>query len=139
VTAGPYGAAPLERAAEAVQRQRDRWAVINQLVTTPIPWSPPAEVDDTVPLSDDWAEVLVQTAAFVHVRASSFRCLGYTTLSSGRARCGRCGWGMTARMGDVGSAGSARFGYAAIARVGQAIALAVDEVVQALFEAVLAC
>jgi hypothetical protein len=36
-----------------------------------------------------------------------------------------------------GHPGSARFAQAAIARIGQAIALAVDEVAQALFEAVL--
>ena len=40
-------------------------------------------------------------------------------------------------MGDVGTFGSARFSHAALARVGQAIALAVGEVAQALFEAVL--
>lgn len=38
---------------------------------------------------------------------------------------------------DVGTPGSARFAQAAIARVGQAIVLAVGEVAQALFEAVL--
>jgi uncharacterized protein (UPF0261 family) len=37
----------------------------------------------------------------------------------------------------VGTHGSARFALAAIAGVGQAIALTVDEVAQALFEAVL--
>jgi hypothetical protein len=46
-----------------------RWEVIDQLVTTPIPWSLPAEVDDIMQLCDDWAEVLVQAAAFAHVRA----------------------------------------------------------------------
>lgn len=40
-------------------------------------------------------------------------------------------------MGDIGTPGSARFAEAAIARVGQALALAVGEVTQALFEAVL--
>ena len=40
-------------------------------------------------------------------------------------------------MGDVGTPGSTLFAQAAIARVGQAIALAVGEVLQALFEAVL--
>ena len=44
---------------------------------------------------------------------------------------------MSARMGDVGTVSSARFSQAAIARVGQAIELAVGEVTQALFEAVL--
>lgn len=44
---------------------------------------------------------------------------------------------MSARMRDVDTPGSARFAQAAIARVGQAIALAVGDVVQALFEAVL--
>jgi hypothetical protein len=41
--------------------------------------------------------------------------------------------------GDVGTLGSARFAQAAIAHVGQAIAIAVGELVQALFEAVLPC
>ena len=137
MTARPYGAVRLDQAIEAVQGQH--WAAIEQLVqgVAPIPWSPPAEVDHAAQPCDDWAEVLVQSAAFVHVRTSSFRCLGYTTWSSGRARCGRCGWVMSARMADVGTTGSARFSQAALARVGQAIALAVDEVVQALFEAVL--
>jgi hypothetical protein len=115
-----------------------RWAAVDQLLrgVAPIHWSPPAEVDDTVPPCDDWAEVLVQAAAFAHVRGSP-GCRGYTTWSSGRAGCCCCGWGMSARMGDVGTISSARFAQAAIARVGQAIALAVGEVVQALFEAVL--
>jgi hypothetical protein len=46
---------------------------------------------------------------------------------------------MSARIAHVGTPGSARFAQAAIARVGQAIALAIGEVVQALFEAVLPC
>ena len=45
--------------------------------------------------------------------------------------------GHVARLVDAGAPGSARFAQAAISRVGQAIALAVGEVVQALFEAVL--
>jgi hypothetical protein len=139
MTAGlPWGATPLERETEAVYR-RERWAAINQLVQdiTPIPWSPPAEASQPG-LCDDWAEVLVQAAAFAHVRGSP-GCLGYTTWSSGRAGCASCGWGMSARLRDVGTPGSARFAQAAIARVGQAIALAFGEVVQALFEAVLPC
>jgi hypothetical protein len=44
---------------------------------------------------------------------------------------------MSARMGDVGTPGSARFAQAALARVGQASTLAIGEVVQALFQAVL--
>jgi hypothetical protein len=102
----------------------------------PIPWSLPAEVDDPTQPCDDWAEVLVQAAAFAHVQVSP-GCRGYTTWSSGRGGCGSCGWGMSVRMGDVGTLGSARFAQAAIARVGQSIALAVGQVVQALFEAVL--
>jgi len=46
---------------------------------------------------------------------------------------------MSARTADIGTSGSALFAEPAIARVGQAIALAVGEVVQALFEAVLSC
>ncbi len=64
-------------------------------------------------------------------------CRGYTTWISGRAGCGGCGWGMSARVADVGTPGSARFAQAALSRVGQSIALAVGEVAQALFEAVL--
>lgn len=44
---------------------------------------------------------------------------------------------MSARMADTGTTGSARFSQAALARIGQAIALAVNELVQALLEAVL--
>ena len=121
-----------------MQRQRDRWAAIDQLVAglTPISWT---LVDAPTPgPCDDWAEVLVQAAAFAHVRVSP-DCRGYTHWSSGGAGCGCCDWGMSARMRDVGTPGSARFAQAALARVGQAIALAVGEVAQALFEAVLSC
>jgi hypothetical protein len=106
-----------------------RWAVIDQLVQggAPIPWS---TLEVSQEPCDDWAEVLVQAAAFAHVRVSP-------TWSSGRAGCGCCGWGMSARIADVGTPGNARFAQAAIARVGQAIALAVGDVAQALFEAVL--
>lgn len=47
--------------------------------------------------------------------------------------------GRVGAAGDVGTPGSARFAQAALARCGQAIALAVGEVVQVLFEAVLPC
>jgi hypothetical protein len=132
VTAGQYGATPLGRALAAVQGQRR--GAIEQLVqgVAPIPWSPVAEP------CDDWAEVLVQTAAFGHIRVSP-GCRGYTTWNSGRAACGLCGWEMSARMGEVGMPGSAWFAQAALARYGQVIALAVGAVVQALFEAVMPC
>jgi hypothetical protein len=141
VTAGlAWGATPLEREAEAVYRRRERWTAIDEFAAsaTPIPWSPAAEVgDDSGPEPcDDWAEVLVQAAAFAHVRVSP-DCRGYTALSSGRAGCGCCGWSMSARMDDIGTSGSARFAQGALARYGQAITLAVGELVQALFEAVL--
>jgi hypothetical protein len=115
-----------------------RWAAVDELVKsiTPIPWSPPAKVDDTVQPCDDWAEVLVQAAAFAHIRAS-IGCRGYTTWSSGRAGCWCCGWVMSARIAEAGTPGSARFAQAALARFGQAMALAVGEVAKALFEAVL--
>ena len=87
-------------------------------------------------LRDDWAELLVHGAAFQHLGASPM-CLGYTMTSSGRAWCGACGWGMSARLHDVGGSGSALFALAAIARFGEALALAFGELVQALFEAVL--
>jgi hypothetical protein len=113
----------------------ERWALIDQLLqgVAPIPWS---TVEASPEHCVDWAEVLVQAAAFAHVRVS-LSCRGYTSWSSGRAGCGCCGWGMSARMADVGTRGSARYAQAAIARVGQAISLAIGEVVQALFEAVL--
>ncbi len=119
--------------AEAEQR----WAAVKRLVQgiTPIPWSPSEASPEPL---DDWAEVLVQVAAFAHVRVSPI-CRGFTSWSSGRAECGCCGWSMSARLRDVGTPESGRFAHAAIARVGQAIALAVGEVLQALFEAVLPC
>jgi hypothetical protein len=46
---------------------------------------------------------------------------------------------MTARMGDVGTLSSTRFAQAALERYGQVIRLAVGELVQTLFEAVLLC
>lgn len=120
-------------------------AVMDQLVAdhrlaqgiNPVPWSAEEACDSSHPgRGDDWADWVVQLAAFAHVRVS-WSCRGYTTWSSGRAGCGCCGWGMSARTGDVGTPGSARFAQAALARVGQAIALAVDEIAQALFQAVL--
>jgi len=139
-TAAPLATkADVQAVCNAVRHRRERWAAIEQLFASlpPISWT---LVDTPAPdPCDDWPQILVQAAALVHVRASSFMCLGYTTWSSGRARCGRCGWSMSARMGDVGTFGSARFAHAAIARVGQAIALAVGVVAQALFEAVLPC
>jgi len=140
VTAGlawrAWGATPLDRKTEPVYGS-ERRAAVDRLVQgiTQIPWSPAAASPE---LCDDWAEVLVQAAAFAHVRGSP-GCRGYTSWSSGRAGCGCCGWSMSAPMDDVGTFGSARFAQAAIARVGQAIALAVGEVAQALFEAVLPC
>jgi hypothetical protein len=112
-----------------------RWEVIDRFLqgVAPIPWwmaEPSAEP------CDDWADGIVQAAAFAHVRVSP-SCRGYTTWSSGRAGCGLCRWNMSARLADAGTLGSAGFAQAAIARVGQAIALVVGEVVQALFEAVL--
>lgn len=86
---------------------------------------------------DDWAEVIVQTSAFRHVVASP-ACIGYTMASSGRAWCGCCSWGLSGRLRDVGTLGSASFALAAIARVGEVLELARLAVVQALVEAVLA-
>jgi hypothetical protein len=130
--------ADVQKLYNPVRRHRERWAVIDQLVAglAPIQWMPVAPLAPEP--CDDWAEVLVQAAAFAHVRVSP-DCRGYTHWSSGGAGCGCCGWGTSARMRDVGTTGSARFSQAALARVGQAIALAVDELVQVLFEAVLPC
>jgi hypothetical protein len=89
-------------------------------------------------LSRHGRKAVAQAAAFAHVRLSP-GCRGYTTWNSARVGCGRCGWGMSARIADASTPGSARFAQAAIARVGQAVSLAVGEVVQALFEAVLQC
>ena len=105
----------------------------------PVRWSAEEACDSSNPgRGDGWAEMLLQLAAFAHVRVSP-SCRGYTIWSAGRTVCGRgrCGWSMSARVDDVGTFGSARFAQAAIARVGHAIGLAVGEVVQALFEAVL--
>jgi hypothetical protein len=61
-------------AAERYRAFERRWAALDQLVTgvTPIPWSLAAEVRDGSRLEprDDWAEILVQAAAFAHVRVS---------------------------------------------------------------------
>jgi site-specific DNA recombinase len=99
--------------------RRVRGAAIDQLVAggTPSTWSQVAEVSAESQLEpcDDWAEVLVQAAAFAHVRGSP-GCRGYTTWSSGRAGCGRCSWGMSARMDEAGAPGSARFAQAALGR-----------------------
>jgi len=113
----------------------ERWAVIDRLLhgVAPIPWS---TAEASPEPCDSWAEILVQVTAFAHVRASP-ACRGFTTYSSGRAGCCCCRWGMSARLQDVGAPGSALFAQAAIARVGQSIALAVGEVARALFEAVL--
>lgn len=81
-------------AAERYWAFERRWAAIDQLVpgVTPIPWSLAAEVCDGSRLEpcDDRAEILVQAAAFAHVRVSP-GCRGYTTWSSGRAGSGRGG------------------------------------------------
>jgi hypothetical protein len=119
-----------------------------------IPVAAQSEDGELAAITDDaycvqWADALVIEAAFRHswlsvahaALGSCFphvrSCIGYTMASGGRAWCGACGWGMSARLADVGGVGSARFALAAIARVGQAIALARDELVQVLFEAVL--
>lgn len=112
-----------------------RWAAIDRLFADvgPLPW--PSDEGEAGP-AGDWAEALLQAAGFAHVAASP-GCRGYTMASSGRAWCGCCGWGMSARMHDAGGVGSALFALAAIARVGQSVARAIGEVVQTMFEAVL--
>lgn len=92
---------------------------------------------DLEPPPDDWAEHLVQTSAFRHVRASP-PCCGSTITFGGRASCGNCGWAMYARLGaEYSGPARGRFAYAAIARFGEALELARSVVVQALFAAVL--
>lgn len=97
---------------------------------------PPSDADLAWIAANDWAEVIVQTSAFRHVWHSA-QCIGWTMTSHGRAWCGACGWGLSARLQDVGGIGSACFAYAAIARIGEALERARIELVQALFEAVL--
>ena len=111
----------------------DRWAAIARLVADadPEPWDS-AELDQDA--RDDWAKGLVQSAAFLHVAAEP-RCTGYTLASSGRASCGLCGWRMSGWAADSGTVDSARFVYAALARVGAAVELAIGAVVTELFRA----
>lgn len=85
---------------------------------------------------DEWAEDLVHASAFRHVRAEP-ACTGYTMASSGRTTCWRCGWQLSGRLEDVGEVRSARFAYAALARVGEALHQALAVVAQALIAAVL--
>lgn len=89
--------------------------------TRPVAASEHVSTADLFPCND-WAEAVVLDAAFIH--AVTEACRGWTMASSGRARCGACGWHLSARMGDVGTAGSARFAFAALARVGSAVELA---------------
>lgn len=101
---------------------------------------PPSDADLAWIAAHDWAEVLVQTSAFRHVWQSP-HCIGWTMASHGRAWCGACGWGLSARMHDVGGLGSASFAYAAIARIGETLERAARqlelEFMQALLHAVL--
>jgi hypothetical protein len=83
---------------------------------------------------DDWAEAIVQDAAFRHV-ARSRLCRGYTMSTSGRAWCGSCSWCLSGRPQDAATRGGARFAQAALGRVGEAMELVVGVVVQAVWDA----
>lgn len=96
----------------------ERWAVIDRLTqgVVPIPWScrPPRS----------------RTSGLARMPR-----LHHVELGPRRVRLLRLG-----HVGaDLGRVSSARFAHAAIARIGQVIALAVGEMVRALFEAVLPC
>lgn len=104
---------------------------------TRTPASP--DVDDTEPELDaveegleeleaaaareEWAEQLVQRAAFMHVAGEQgiFH-RGYTLASSGRAFCGLCSWQMSARLSDVGQERSGRFALFVLAAIGEVFA-----------------
>lgn len=69
---------------------------------------------------DGWAIAIVQTSAWLHVAATDHR--GWVLTSSGRARCGACGWRLSARLEDVRDEASARFALFALATIGGIIA-----------------
>lgn len=74
---------------------------------------------------DNWAESIVQSMAFRHI-ARSPSCRGWTTFTAGRVFCGVCGWALSGRLDDAGSARSGRFALAALATIGSAIAWATE-------------
>lgn len=69
---------------------------------------------------DDWAEQLVHAAAWEHVGMTLHT--GFTTASSGRARCGACSWVLVARLDDTISEAHGRFALFALAQLGFALA-----------------
>lgn len=72
-----------------------------------------------------WAERLVELAAFAHVAYSKV-CTGFTMVGSGRALCGNCEWQLSGRMDDAGEERSARFGLFVLGCFGDRIAYAID-------------
>jgi hypothetical protein len=72
---------------------------------------------------DDWAFDLVVAASFRHAMAN-VECVGFTITSAGRAVCGNCGWAVSGRLDDAGEERSARFALCALARIGEAVAVA---------------
>lgn len=72
---------------------------------------------------EQWAERLVEIAAFAHVGFSKV-CTGYTMASSGRAICGNCEWQMSGRMSDAGEQRSGRFALFVLGAIGKVFELA---------------
>lgn len=78
------------------------------------------------PENEEWAEQLVQAAAFQHVICSS-SCAGATFASSGQARCTACNWELAARA-DASPIARARFALYTLACFAMAVpAIAIEE------------
>ncbi len=73
-----------------------------------------------------WAERLVELAAFMHVAADRDHA-GYTVVGSGRALCGMCEWSMSGRLSDAGEQRSARFALFALGAIGNVLVRAAKE------------
>lgn len=67
--------------------------------------------------TNDWAAALITAATWAHLSHSPV-CLGAVIEQGGRALCGRCGWRISARLEEVGTARSSRFAIFALASIG---------------------
>lgn len=74
---------------------------------------------------EQWAERLVELAAFSHVAFSKV-CTGYTMVGGGRAVCGNCDWQLSGRMSDVGEERSAFFALFVLGVIGDRLAQAIE-------------